>query len=214
MKMYLNTAIALLVTVFFISCKKDNGTSAPKDYAASLKDKTWSGQLKYTNKPVEYYSVHFNADNTLIWSQFSGDYTGHWTTDGKQLTMTFDASSANIKANITDDDKLTNIIASSNLYIINSGELIANPNMVLDNTVWIGVFLSNTGPSSPIKLIFKPNLKVETIRGQYNIFNVYTYTRSQSGAVLRFDVFFFTITSIGELKGNTSDGLQLQLVKQ
>ena len=133
MKKYVSTMLViLLLTVTIFSCKKSNG---PKDYNASIKDKTWWGEFAYTGQDAEYYSVHFNVDNSLTWTQWSGDYPGQWTLNGKQLTITFTGNSVEINADISDDDKLMNISDNTANSEINSGQLIVNPKISLDNTV-------------------------------------------------------------------------------
>jgi hypothetical protein len=109
MKKYISIIMATLVLVGFITACKKSNSPAPNDTAAYIKDKTWSGALTYTGKTTEYYGVHFNADNTLIWVQLSGEYTGHWAINGKTITMTFDAITAKIVADISVDNKLLNI---------------------------------------------------------------------------------------------------------
>jgi hypothetical protein len=220
MKKYLKIMLAIILsTGILFSCKKDS-TPEPKDYAASIKDKTWSGAFTYTGEKTEYYCVHFNTDNTLLWSQLSGDYAGKWVVNGKALTMTFDANTAQIKADISEDDKLMNIaVSNTGSYIINSGGLIANPNIALDNTVWQGLY--NGSPNS-LQLSFMPGLKVELRRSNI-VDKIYTYQRSASGAVIRFKQgianpvypFFCVINSGMEIKGNDTNSFNpFQLTKQ
>ena len=75
MKKYSRILLAtFLSSGILFGCKKDKTvkTPEPKDYSLSVENKTWWGELAYTGKPIEYYSVHFNADKTLLWSQFAG----------------------------------------------------------------------------------------------------------------------------------------------
>ena len=94
MKKYIVAMLfALLSTGVLFSCKKSSTpVSTPKDYAASIKDKTWWGVMTYTGQALQYYSVHFYADNSLFWSQIDGDYLGQWTINNKQLAITFTIS--------------------------------------------------------------------------------------------------------------------------
>jgi hypothetical protein len=219
MKKYKNIMlVTLLLTVIIVSCKK---SSTPKDYSASIKDKTWWGVITYTGKEAEYYSVHFNANNTLLWSQFSGDYTGKWVINDKELTMTFDVSNAEIKADISDDDKLLNIIDNTGAFEMNTGQLIINPNIPLDNTEWKGKII--TGTPYLVNMSFRPPLKVD-IQISYTYTNN-SYTRSASGAVIRADIkqvgssgsslFFGVIISAGEMKGSEKkSNNQWQATKQ
>src|SRR6266542_4422176 len=112
MKKYIST-ILLTLTMVMDSCIKSD---TPKDYAVSIKDKTWWGTITYTGKTTEYYSVHFDADSSLLWSQLSGDYAGKWRIANRQLTMTFTGINDVIKADITDDDKLENISDNASYY--------------------------------------------------------------------------------------------------
>lgn len=181
MKKYTNI---ILVTVFlmdFISACKKNNIASPGDNNSSVKEKTWWGVFTSTGKDAEYYSVHFNADNTLLWSQFSGDYTGQWAISGKGLIMVLDESKAEIKAVIGDDGKLLNITDNTGNFEINTGQLIANANMPLDNTEWKGKMV--TGLPYIVELSFRPPLKADIQLG--NSYTNNTYTRSASGAVIR-----------------------------
>ena len=209
MKKYLSIMLVIvLYTSLSLSCKKSNA----KDYTASIRDKTWWGVFTYTGKDPEYYSVRFNADNTFLWSQFSGDYSGQWVVNGKDLTMTFDISKAAIKATISDDDKLLNITDNTGNAVINTCELITNPNMPLDNTVWKGKMV--TGLPYIIEMSFRPPLKLDLQSGSssgYSYTNN-TYIRSPSGAVIRAEIkpvsngpntrFFGVIISATEMMGS------------
>jgi len=172
--------------------------AAPIDYSLSVKDKTWWGVFTYTDKDAEFYSVHFNTDNTFIWSQFSGDYKGQWTISGKDLSMIFDASTNEMRANIGDDDKLVNVTDNSGNSTINTCQFIANPNISLDDTEWKGQIVSGT--PYLLEIGFRAPLKAD-IRLGYTYTNN-TYTRSSSGAVIRAD-----IMPAGAAAGTTFFGL-------
>jgi hypothetical protein len=141
MKKYLSIIlVALLVTGLLFSCKK---RSDSKDFTAVIKNKTWWGQLTTSGETAQYYSVYFNGDGSLLWSQRAGGYTGKWTINDNQLTMDFLTPAVQKKANISDDNTLKNIV-TNNSTVVNSGEMIANPTTLLDNTVWKGM-ISLTG---------------------------------------------------------------------
>ncbi len=174
--------ITLLLIGILFSCKK-NSAPEPKDYTASIKDKTWWGELTYTGKATEIYCVHFNSDNTLVWGQLSGDYTGKWRLNSDILTMTFDANTAEITATVTNDDRLANILDNTSFYEINSGTKIQNPNtQLLDNTKWKGMVtdVSNTVNPLPLEVNFEANQKFKT--NFVSTGSTYSYTRSSSGA--------------------------------
>jgi hypothetical protein len=208
MKKHLNITTVILFSISILfSCKKSS-TSAPppavKDYAASVKDKTWLGKFAYTGKAAEYYSVHFNTDNTLTWSQSLGDYTGHWVINGKTLTITFDANTSQIKGDITDDDKLMNIVvANTNAYSVNSSQLSSNTNLPLDNTAWKGTIVIGAGQGI-YQTNFLPGLQVEATIGA-NPAGKFAYTRSASGAI-RFStggaIVFGIVISATEMEGS------------
>ena len=199
-------AIILLVN-FTTGCKKSNDTK-PKDYALSVKDKTWWGVVTYTGKPAEFYSVHFNTGNTFTWSQFSGDYNGQWVISGNELKMTFDENATEIKATISDSDSLINIKENSGILVINTCQLIANPNIALDNSEWKGVFV--TGFAYALDINFRAPLKADIRQGLTYTNNI--YTRTSSGAVIRTDInpvgstasthFFAIIISGSEMRGS------------
>ena len=197
---------ALLFIQTISSCKKDSHPT-PKDYSTSIKTKTWWGQITYSGQTAEYYSVHFNADNTLLWSQLSGDYTGKWSIADKTISLSFDASPAVIKASITEDDKFFNISDNTGYYEINSGQIVSNPDMVLDNTIWKGSAIIIL----PIayQLNFLTGNKLDTKKGTTTT-GPYTYTRSASGGAIRIKVSgteqsFGVITSSTEMKGSYND---------
>jgi hypothetical protein len=209
MKKYLRIILVIIFyTALVISCKKDSA----KNYTAAVAEKTWWGVFTYTGKDAEYYSVHFNANNTLVWSQFSGDNTGKWVVNGNELTMTFDISKAEIKATISDDNKLLNITDKTGNSVINTCEPIANPNIPLDNTEWKGKMV--TGLPYIIEMSFRPPLKLDLQSGSssgYSYTNN-TYIRSPSGPVIRAEIkpvsngpntrFFGVIISATEMMGS------------
>ncbi len=127
-KIFFNVTLifAVVLILSFTGCKK-NSTPSPKDYSASIKDKNWWGVVTYTGETSQYYSVHFNADNTLVWSQLSGDDPGQWTLQGKTLTIHFSGSKEKdkdeIKVDISDDDKFLAISDNTLKYEINMGNL-------------------------------------------------------------------------------------------
>ena len=192
-------------------CKKSNDV-VPKDYSTSIKDKTWWGELAYTGKTPEYYSVHFNADNTLTWSQFAGDYTGHWVLDKKQLTITFDASSTKIQADISDDNNLVNISDNAASSEIKSGEMMATAIVTLDNSSWNGY---TQAPTKVLELNFKPGLQT-TINLENSTIKTYTYTQSPSNSVIRVGTMFFGIVISGsKMKGSINNSVSTwQATKQ
>jgi hypothetical protein len=199
MKKYLRILlITLLSTVILFSCKKTN-TPAPNDYTAAIKDKTWWGIFAYTGKTPEYYSLQFNADNTLMWSESVGDYPGKWVLKDRTLTITFNASGSQIKADIgTDDKQLINISVNNNLYVVNSCELIAHPNITLENTNWNGS-TSSYGVIFATK--FRPGFVVD-VNLNFST-KTYSYSRSASGAAFRVigAPYFGVLTSDTTMKG-------------
>jgi len=194
----------LLSTTVLFSCKKSDSS---KDYVASIKDKTWVGEITYTGDSTQFYSVQFNADFTLLWSQFSGDYPGNWGIDGKQITMTFNGNSAIIRADITDDNKFINtVVSNTNSYIVNSGALLANPNIPLEGTIWKGNGYFSIPTTYPYQMSFLPGSKVE-IKINNIVKPLYVYTRSASGSFIRFNVgslikYFGVLTSDNQMKGS------------
>ncbi len=213
MKKYSNLILLTIwSTGILFSCKK-NSNLAPKDYYASVNNKTWWGELTYTGKPTEYYSVQFNTDNTLIWSQFSGDYTGHWALAGKQLTIRFNGSPVEIRADISDDNNLVNITDNTSASEINSGEMIVNSTTILDNTLWNGA--TYFPATKALQLNFKSGLQV-VINIENSPIKTYTYATNSSNSVIRIsNLFFGIITSAGKMKGSVDNsGYTWQVTKQ
>jgi hypothetical protein len=188
--------IAMLSLITIISCKKD------KDYNKVIKNKTWWGQLTNPGELPQYYSMYFKEDGSLIWSQRLADYTGKWVVNNNQLTMDFLLPAVQIKADISDDNKLTNMTAN-NSSVVSNANLIANPAITLDNSVWNGTLYVGVGPSQSLQLIFLSGSKLNVTVSGASIGGF--YTRSESGAVIRFTVgaypFFGIISSDKDLIG-------------
>jgi hypothetical protein len=210
MKKYLTIFFAtLLAVIIFSSCKKETTTVA-KDYSLSIKGKTWWGTFTNAGESPQYYSVSFSADNLILWSQFSGDYTGQYAVDKNKLIMIFINPSVVVTADITDDNKLANI-TSNTANKVNSGELVANPNISLDNTIWKG---------GSIQLSFLAGSRVQTKLG-ITTPPAGAYVRSASGGAIRLTVpvllepMFGVITSDGVMNGSyVIPGNTWQLTKQ
>ena len=191
--------VTLLSMCILVSCKK----STSKDYSLSVKDKTWWGVFTYTGQPLQYYSVHFNADNTLSWSQLSGNYPGQWTISDRHITFTLAGTNVLNKADISDADTLMNISANSNTYVINSCKLVANPPISLDNTSWSGT-ITISGTPYLLLMSFMPGLKVKVSIGG-SVYPVQSYTSSPSGAMqipISSASYLFAVIAAGnEMKG-------------
>ena len=191
--------ITLIIFSILISCKKSD---TPKDYGASIKDKKWWGTFSNAGENIQYYSVHFNADSSLLWSQLSGDYAGKWTLEGNKLTLNFTALAVKITAEISDDNKLLNIVTNSPNKVY-TGKLNENTDNLLDNTVW----KQTSNSPSLIQLSFYSGEKVELKIGPIT-YARNPYTRSSSGFI-RFSnieyLFFGVFTSANELSGSYND---------
>jgi len=190
-----------IAAMILFGCNKDD--SPKKDYVESIKDKTWWGTLTYTGQKAEYYSVHFNADKSLLWSQLSGDYPGIWEINDKHLKMTFPSLKSEIDGDISKNDTLLNISDNNATVTINSGKLIANPNIHLDYTVWIGS--ADIAKQESLEIDFLPNLNVR-MNLDGTIHNI-PYKRSLSGQIIRIpgkgdEVLFGVIISDTEMKGS------------
>ncbi len=193
--------VSLLTVMILASCKKDKD-NASKDYGVAIRNKTWWGQLSNPGESLQYYSVFFNGDSTLLWSQQAGDYTGIWVLHNNHLTMNFITPSVQIKADIGEDNTLKNISSSNSSTVIN-GQLTANPTILLGNTVWNGL-MSLGGTQQPFQLDFLSASQVETKVSGIK-YGPYPYTRSVSGAVIKFNLgaypYLAVITSEKEMKG-------------
>jgi uncharacterized lipoprotein YehR (DUF1307 family) len=200
MKAYSIIVLSVFLSIALSGCIKDNADT-PKDYVAAISDKTWSGAITYSGDSTQYYTVHFNADKTLLWTQFSGDYLGNWALVDKQLSMTFAGNNVIVKADISDDDKLANIVVeNTNAYMINSGARLVNPTMALENTDWNGsAFLVVS--RSPYQMSFLPGNNVQ-VKINNTPYLLSPYTRSASGASIRF-VSPFGIKLFGVIMSST-----------
>ncbi len=168
---------------------------------------------------TQYYTVHFNADNSLLWTQLSGDYPGNWGLIEKQLTITFAGSNAVIRGDMTDDDKLTNIsVSNTNAYKINNAALVLNPNLTLEGTIWKGSGFFAVA-IYPFEISFLPGNKAE-LKINNVTHPLRTYTRSSSGTGIRIagpggTQYFATIISGTEMNGSSgSSGNPWKTTKQ
>ena len=184
MKKYLQTGIIILGVIMISSgCKKDNDSSNNSS-AASINNQTWWGLFTYYGDTTEYYSVHFNPDSSLTWNQYLGEYGGKWSLNGNHLTMDFGPGSIVITADITKDNKLTNL-KTNNTSVINSGQLLPNPSHVaLDGTVWKGVYSDKIGSTYNFEMKFKTGDKVD-IDFDGTSEASYSYVRSANGVTIR-----------------------------
>jgi hypothetical protein len=205
MKKHISIILAtLMIMGVMASCIKDPNPNRIY-YYPFIKYKTWWGMLTYTGKTPEYYSVHFNADNSLVWSQLSGDYPGQWSLNDKQLTMTFPGIGSTIKAEISVDGnnaRLLNFTDNNTSFTINSGELVPNPTIPLGYTVWS----MTLGGSPGYEMIFMPDSKVIIKQGSV-VSGTYNYKRLPLGAGILVDfggtLFFGVVTTEGEMKGSS-----------
>lgn len=195
MKKLFTTSVLLLLTIAFLSgCKKDKGT----DYAAAIKDKVWVGIFNYKTAPDQFYSIHFKADGSLVFSEFRGDYNGTWKMDGKQLSITIGAK---VSANISEDNKLIDIVNDANNdWELKTGELNSNPDIALVGTTWKGLRVADE-----VIFSFKPGSMVDATRANNSMYSG-DYTRT--GAGVRFgggSGYFYVIMPNGkEMKGGYS----------
>jgi hypothetical protein len=200
--------MALIMLLF--SCKKEDSPApeAPRDYSTAFKNTNWAGEITYTNDSVQYYSIRFKEDKTLVWSQFSGDYPGNWGITGKQLTMTFDASNAIVRADVGDDDRFSNIVVSNTgSYIVNSGWQVKNTLIALEGTLWLGSCYISTA-LYPFEISFLPGSKLELKLNGF-VKPLTNYTVSPAGAFIRYNSGSGAIKNFGvlvsptEIKGST-----------
>jgi hypothetical protein len=212
MKKKYGTLVATLLSIFLLAgCKKssspDNNTS--RDYASSVINKTWWGTLADKDQSDEYYSVHFNTDNTLVWEQLSGTYNGFWALEGRQLTITFEVNDVKITADIGDDNKLSHFSDNTDFSEIKTGQLINIPDIPLENTIWEGTE-KNKSLSYLVRFEFDAKKQMTTtFNGLPHV--ITSYSRSSSGDVVRSLIeganIFLVIVSDHEMKGlaNTVD---------
>jgi len=214
--------VILLSTLVLLSCSEDD---AGKNYAASIKDKIWWGTLTNAGEGgPQYFSVHFNADNSLQWSQLAGDYEGQWVVDQNKITLTFTGLDVIVTAEISDDNTWTNITTNTPNKV-NSGELAENLIMNLDNTFWNGAQWPINAPgldfsSKILQLQFKPDF-IYGLHIPSSTAIGFSYEKSPTGGFFRIKMlkdshpaYFGVIVSDREIRGTNSDLFTFQLIKQ
>ncbi|HET6995534.1 MAG TPA: hypothetical protein VFI06_11160 [Chitinophagaceae bacterium] len=155
MKKSLGLLSLLLVSgaaFIFSGCKKEN---TKEDVSALFKNTEWTGEIKYSNKPVaDPYSIEFFQDGSLKWHQISGDYDGIYTIDAanRKISISSGAVGAVITAIITQDNKFSNISPTNIL----SCEVNKSGPQDLDNTNWKG----KLDRVIPFEMNFRPGKKV------------------------------------------------------
>jgi hypothetical protein len=133
MKKYIKISFFLLIiTVSLMSCKKD---SDPKDYAAVINNKVWTGEFHYTFKTAQPVSVEFKTGGQLTWNELAGEFSGTWKIDNDKITINFPTSNG-VTADITNDNKLTNFQPIGTGFVMDHLELNSTPDESIDNTQW------------------------------------------------------------------------------
>ena len=217
---YSSMLVALLLfAATFSSCKKENTEPKAKDYAASIKDKSWWGVFTYTGETSQYYTVHFNSDNTLTWSQLSGDYAGQWVITDKTIAFTVSGINVSIKAEISNDDNLVNISDNLSTLEINNGKLFTTAKLDLEHTVWKGTGLAGGGTSNIIQISFLVGFKAE-LKLNNTTYPPFSYQTSAYGRGFRIytggaSQYFGVLITASEIKGSaTASQFPFQLNKQ
>jgi hypothetical protein len=207
----MNKIIRLITSVIFCAitlcaCKKETASdnNKPKDYSTSIVNKTWWGTFSYKDQTDEYYSMHFNADNTLDWDQLLGQYKGFWTLESNRLTITFVGNDTKITAKIGDDNKLSQFSDNTDFSELKTGQLVENPLIRLENTVWTGMEKSKSDSIS-VKLEFNEKSQVLSTLSSQDYRYLSDYSRFSSGGALRVTIEgknnFLVIVSENEMKG-------------
>jgi hypothetical protein len=200
----------LLIFLFSVSgCQKTNNATPPPtpaptaptppiiaiaDYSTVISEKTWWGQLTNPGTQPQFYSVHFNADLSLVWSQASGDYIGNWKLDSNHLVLNFPSISVTVNADVAKDSTLTHITCS-NSSTINSGKMLGLTSKPLIGTTWNGPYYDSNKLLHALTFIFSDAVNVDVLMD--GVSEVYQYIVTTSGVVFRtnprssyFHVFF------------------------
>ena len=168
MKKYLNLALVVITaTGTLFSCKKD---SAPKDYASLFNNTVWTGEFHYTLKTVQPVSIEFKTGGQLTWYELAGEFPGTWKLDNGKITITFPSANT-VTADITSDNKLTNMQHTGSSWVIDNAELNTTPDETVDNTKW---------GTTNLLFTFKAGDKVDTNLGPIPggiLYSNATYTR-------------------------------------
>jgi hypothetical protein len=190
-----NIALGINFLLLLYGCSKTNDISpapAPSpaapvvtDYNPFISEKTWWGNLTNPGEQLQLYSVHFNADLSLVWSQASGDYFGNWKLDGNHLVLNFPSIAVTVKADIAKDSTLTNITCS-NTSTINSGKILSVSGQPVAGTTWKGNYLDANRLPHAITIVFIDAVNVNIILDGASV--VYQYNVTESGVVFRTNV--------------------------
>jgi hypothetical protein len=121
-----------LAAISFSSCKKDENTTP--DYSSAFKNTVWTGELNYSGRATEPFSVSFADGGNLTWSELTGDYPGAWKLEKGQLVISM-GGSVSFTADVSGGNQLTNIKSTDlgGRMLNNAAE--PNPDEVLDNTI-------------------------------------------------------------------------------
>jgi hypothetical protein len=165
-------AVLMFASAIISSCKKEKDPVPPKSISELIKNKTWSGLVKYST--VSYndpFSISFQ-NNIFTWSERNGDYPGVFVIveDERKVILTF-ATGSKFDMIIPGETKAEkfNYGAAYNWNILNCE---ANPtaNDILVGTKW------KTGSGTAIEFISASQLK----------FTGSTFSYSRNGAVIKF----------------------------
>jgi len=190
------TAISIiLAAISFSSCKKDNNSTP--DYSAAFTNTVWTGELNYSGKAAEPFSMSFAAGGAVSLYELKGEYNGTWKLENGLLVISI-GGSISFTADVSGGNQLTNI-KSTDLggRILNNAALNPNPDEVLDNTIWI---------AQSLVLQFKAGAKLDITIATSQFSNL-SYTRK--GKSIRFSVdpnyrWFMVNNSQSTMKGANS----------
>jgi len=146
--------IILVTACTFGGCKKESTETPPPstpqvetDYTPLFKNTIWSGEFNYSGKGQEPMSIEFADDGYLVWRELSGNYTGTWQVNKKQLYINFD-NIRSFTADISADSSLTNLqSADASGRELKNAALSKGSIPDLDNTTWV---------ASNVSIAFKP----------------------------------------------------------
>lgn len=158
-----------LLIVAFAGCKKEG----VKDYASAIVDKVWVGTFNYMNNATEYYSIHFKADSSFIFSDQSANWNGTWGINDNQLIIKL---AGEIRVKISNDNKFVDIINKpTNDWELKTGELNDKFNESIDETQWKG-----TIGGDELVITFMPGSVIGVARNNV-VINYGIYTRNDAG---------------------------------
>lgn len=154
----------LLVLITTAGCSKDHNSGPTNEeiYGKLLNNRTWSGDLKYTNGVLaEPFNITFNGDGTLTWREHGGVFKGSYTLDKNTGTIRFGYMDPTaVTAKISTDGKLSDFSYNQQNWILGDTRVNDKELELALEGIWKGDIRREDGYEEPFSIEFLSGSRV------------------------------------------------------